>query len=234
MDLEGQGLTTGFRVNNLSIERFHNQISSLILSASPDLPCFLSGHGIGGLAVNSFLGCNPDIANRLAGVMYSSPMFGHFNRQSYLEKLLYSFMAYTANEIVLLEAIPVHRLSRSKIFQRALITQQKTVPLMTASLMASVNRNISRGLRFAQNVTYPYLVVTGGRDTMVDNKKTERWHRMTRSEIKELKVMPECFHELCKEPNNDEYFEIMLKFIDRRLAHPVKFGQVAAADIRKI
>jgi hypothetical protein len=31
---------------------------------------------MGGLTVNAYLGCNPEISKRLAGVIYSAPYFG--------------------------------------------------------------------------------------------------------------------------------------------------------------
>ena len=42
----------------------------------PDGPCTLVGHSMGGLTVNSYLSFNPEIAKRLAGVIYSAPFFG--------------------------------------------------------------------------------------------------------------------------------------------------------------
>ena len=40
------------------------------------MPCFLGGHSMGGLVVSAFLGRNPQVAARLAGVIYLAPFFG--------------------------------------------------------------------------------------------------------------------------------------------------------------
>ncbi len=76
VDLEGSGYTDGNRVNSLQIEKFHHQVSTLLKQADPNIPCFLMGHSMGGLTVNTYLGLNPNIAERLAGVIYTAPFFG--------------------------------------------------------------------------------------------------------------------------------------------------------------
>jgi alpha-beta hydrolase superfamily lysophospholipase len=48
----------------------------LLLQVSSDLPCYLLGHGMGALVINSFLGRNTHIAEKIAGVVYSAPLFG--------------------------------------------------------------------------------------------------------------------------------------------------------------
>lgn len=53
--------------------------------------------------------------------------------------------------------------------------------------MASLNRSISRAQSFANNVSYPYLVLLGEKDTIVDNKAVNQWHSKTASEVKEIK-----------------------------------------------
>jgi acylglycerol lipase len=59
IDLEGHGYSAGNRVNNLTIEKFHGQIANLLTHVDPELPCYLLGHGVGALAVNTLLRMNP-------------------------------------------------------------------------------------------------------------------------------------------------------------------------------
>jgi alpha-beta hydrolase superfamily lysophospholipase len=106
---------------------------------------------------------------------------------------------------------------------------------MTCGLVASINRNISRVQSFAYNQTYPYLVVIGEQDTMVDNSDTKRWHFKTASKCKKLVSLQSSYHELTKEPNNHQYFENLLTFMDERICSQncVKFGSdLSAKDIR--
>lgn len=59
IDLEGFGYSSGNKVTGITIEKFHHQVSTLLLQVSPDLPCFLLGHSMGGMTVNTYLSLNP-------------------------------------------------------------------------------------------------------------------------------------------------------------------------------
>ena len=95
VDLEGFGYSDGNRINSLSIEKFHNQISTLLKQCDPNLPTFLLGHSMGGLTVNTFLGLNAKIVERLAGVIYSAPFFGmpEYAKLNFFEKIMVGVLA---------------------------------------------------------------------------------------------------------------------------------------------
>jgi alpha-beta hydrolase superfamily lysophospholipase len=92
-----------------------------------------------------------------------------------------SITAKLFEELILVATLPMHRLSRNKTFLRQTILQEKSFPLLTASLAASLNRNMSRALSFAREVEYPYLVLLGEKDTIVDNRSAREWHGKTAS-----------------------------------------------------
>ena len=79
-----------------------------------DLPCFLLGHSMGGLSINSYLSLNPEIAGRLAGVIYSAPFFGLVKKLDFVQKKVIDFMSSAMDEIVLFGSLPVHRICRNK------------------------------------------------------------------------------------------------------------------------
>ena len=85
IDLEGNGYCAGNRVSGLAVERFHHQVSTILLQVSPDLPCFLLGHSMGSLVVNTYLKLNPAIAEKLAGVIFSAPLFGLAKKTGFLD-----------------------------------------------------------------------------------------------------------------------------------------------------
>lgn len=115
IDLEGSGYSSGNRINNLSIEKFHHQVSTILLQVSPDLPCFLLGHSMGGLTVNTFLGLNPSIADKLAGVLFSAPFFGIATKKiNPVEKLIISGIAKVMDELVMISSLPIHKICRNK------------------------------------------------------------------------------------------------------------------------
>jgi hypothetical protein len=96
---------------------------------------------------------------------------------------------------------------------------------MTASLGASFVRNCDSIIKNARNVTYPYLLILGEKDVIVDNLASRDWHSKTTSEKKELKLMAGAFHELSKEPNNVTFIESILQFMHKQTgAAPKNFG----------
>lgn len=106
---------------------------------------------------------------------------------------------------------------------------------MSPSLLASQNRNISRAKNYAYRVTYPYLLLVGERDTLVDNTASREWHSKTRTPLanKEMRQISSSLHDLHKEPNNALMFEHILKFVSARLTPQSKsFGEVVASTIR--
>ena len=227
IDLEGSGYSAGNRINNLSIEKFHHQVATILLQVSPDLPCFLLGHSMGGLTVNTFLGLNPQIADKLAGVIFSAPFFGISTKKiNPVEKLVISGIAKVMDEMVMISSLPIHKICRNKQYMRQVIQSRKANPFMTAGLMDSWIKNHDRVATFANKVNYPYLILLGEKDVIVDNSASRAWHAKTSSTIKELKLMAGAFHELSKEPNNGVMFESVLKFMAKRVTDGAKaFGQ---------
>jgi alpha-beta hydrolase superfamily lysophospholipase len=59
-------------------------------------------------------------------------------------------------------------------------------------------------------VKYPYLVILGEKDTVVDNNATRTWHQHTASGFKKVKMLPGALHELTKEPNSHSVIEAIL------------------------
>ena len=85
---------------------------------------------------------------------------------------------------------------------RQVITSRKANPLLTFGLLSSFIRNIDRVATYANKVDYPYLMLLGEKDVIVDNAASRAWHAKTVSTVKELKLLVGSFHELSKEPNN--------------------------------
>lgn len=175
-DLEGHGFTAGNRLDSQSIESNFNIVTTLLTQVQPDLPCFIVASDLGALTVCTYLGINQQVSKRLAGVVYLSPLFGHYNKGNIFEKLLISIIAKVRNTMLLIGSRPLHRLSRNKTYMRQVITSFKSLPLLSAGMAASINRNQGRILRFASQVSYPYLLLLGERDTIVCNKVAKEWH----------------------------------------------------------
>ena len=76
------------------------------------------GHGMGALVVNTLLGLNPWLADRLAGVIYSAPLFGTVHKFSPLQKVAILLKATFFDEAICMTEFPIHKLSRNKAYVR--------------------------------------------------------------------------------------------------------------------
>lgn len=104
--------------------------------------------------------------------------------------------------------------------------------MITAKIVASALKNIERAMTYAEKVTYPYLMLLGEKDVLVNNEAARRWHDRTSSQSKEIKFIPGSYHELSKEPNNSVMFESILKFAIKRQSEGIKpFGTLQVASI---
>lgn len=230
VDLEGHGYSSGPRCANLNIERFSHQVASALSQADPSLPCFLCGHSLGGLVVNTFLGNNPEIAKRLAGVIYLAPLFqmAKHAQKNIFEVALMNGISCVMEEMVFNSSMPTHRISQNRTSIRNFLTQSKSSPLVSAGMFASVVRNIDRVDTYADRVDYPYLLLLGDKDIVVSNEGAQKWHSKTSSKVKQLRLLANTFHDLTKEPNNHKVFESILRFLSLRTQSkeiPV-FGQL--------
>jgi alpha-beta hydrolase superfamily lysophospholipase len=233
IDLEGFGYSAGSRITNLLVERMHHQVTTILTQVSPDLPCFLLGHSMGGMVINGFLGLNPDIAAKFAGVIFSAPLFGLTKPPDFIQRKVLDFLAVNSNEAVSVGGLLLHRITRNKHFVRSITNQRKATPLVTASLFASFLRNIDQVQKNATKVEYPYLLILGEKDVIFDNASNRKWHSNTKSQVKEMKLMAGSFHELSKEPNNGIFFETVLKFAAKRVTDGAKaFGTINPKEVK--
>ena len=174
---------------------------------------------MGGLTLNTFLGRNQWIADKVAGVMYSAPWFGVHEASGvdFAKKAMTGVLSGLFDEFAIVAPLPLHKVCRSKAHMRTVVTGRKAAPLMSLGLVDSSFKNQDRVLNYASNVDYPYLLVLAEKDAVVSNKASRQWHEQTSSKVKELKLIPGAYHELTKEPNNHQVFETCLKFMVKRL-----------------
>lgn len=142
IDLEGYGFSSGFRITQLSVDKMHHQVSTLMGLATtlPDLPAVLVGHSLGGLVINNYLLNNPDIAKKLAGVIYSAPSMGMApnHRKSDFQRMIFGHVAQNADELMFVAGMQTHKICTQKQHCRRQLTQRKAVPFITASMGLSI------------------------------------------------------------------------------------------------
>ena len=174
---------------------------------------------MGCLVLNSFLCLNPDIAERLAGVMYSGPLFGipDFKQLDPVKIEVLKLLSLAIDEFVINMEIPLHKVTRNRNQHLSVLQTQKGAPLASLGFMVSVIRMQDLVHAKAKSTTYPYLLVLGDKDIIVNNRVSREWHAKTSSKVKKIKLMMGAYHELTKEPNNHVIFEASLLFMGERL-----------------
>lgn len=221
IDFEGFGFSGGRRVTGVRLENMHKQITSLLTQARPDLPLFFFAHSMGCLLLENFLNFNKDGAlsqDRIAGTIFSAPFFGLAEATGIdaAQKLVIKGLACVADDLVITSGMPAHLVCRNKQYDRQATSNGKSVPFGSLGLYASVFRSHER--LNPHQVTYPYLMVLAEYEHVVSNKASKAWHSLTKSKVRQMKLMPGAYHELTKEPNNAFIFEAALKFMGERLA----------------
>jgi len=134
-----------------------------------------------------------------------------------VKKTMMPLVAPIFEEFIILGAMPLHKICKSKMYMRQIITDKKANPLASIGLASSFISNQDRVMTYAKQVSYPYLLVLGEKDVIVNNKASRKWHEMTSSKEKEIKLMAGAYHELSKEPNNHVIFGATLKFMAKHL-----------------
>eukprot|EP00300_Choanocystis_sp_HF-7_P008183 c15768_g1_i1.p1 GENE.c15768_g1_i1~~c15768_g1_i1.p1 ORF type:complete len:531 (+),score=105.31 c15768_g1_i1:38-1594(+) len=81
-----------------------------------------------------------------------------------------------------------------------------------ASLTAMANT-----LETAQHVTWPYIFVQGGADLLCNKSGAEKFHELTQSSDKTLKIYPGMFHEIFNEPEHPEILSLVVQWVLRHL-----------------
>ena len=67
---------------------------------------------------------------------------------------------------------------------------------------------------------------------LVSNEGAKAWHDKTQSQVKDMKVLSQFYHELCKEPKADTFmYTPLLEFIAKQLKTAEKFGALKFTDI---
>ena len=158
VDLEGHGFSGGTRIVRLTIDQFHHSVTTLLQQVDPNLPCFLMGHSMGGLTVNSYLGLNPKIAERLAGVIYSAPFLGLHEDAGFDfgKKIMTQVLEGVFGEFVLMPANALNHICSNKFYQRSVLADRKSHPFVAMGLINSFVKYHDRVAAFAHQVNYPY------------------------------------------------------------------------------
>lgn len=106
-----------------------------------DLPCFIYAHSMGSMVTNSFLINNPEVAKKIAGVIFSAPFFafapGTVNAG---KKLAVKVIEDIFGDFVINSGLPLQYITQNKRFIAKKFKESKSNPFISASLISSMMR----------------------------------------------------------------------------------------------
>lgn len=216
-DLPGQGMTT--RSSRGHIDQFDDytiEIKDWIQAAYQfELPVFLIGHSLGGLASIRLL---QQEKLKLAGVILSSPCLGLIN---YPSKFL-SSVSYLLNKVAprirMKTGLTIDMATRNADIRE--IDSNDTLYITKVSVrwyreLITAIKLASSDISKTQDI--PLLLMQGGGDLVVDKKLVKDWFNMVPLSEKRYKEWTDCYHEIFNEPERDDVFEYAKDFIISRL-----------------
>ena len=113
---------------------------------------------MGGMIINTYLDQNPEIAERVAGVIYSAPFFGipeHLGMDPIRMQVI-KFLSLHLEEFALSAGLSIHTNCRNKAYMRTAIQGMKAVPFISLGLMTSFFEALKSIESGASKVKYPY------------------------------------------------------------------------------
>ena len=216
-DLPGQGMTTRTRRGHIdSFDEYLVEIKDWVQAAySFDLPVFLLGHSMGGLASIRLL---QKEKLKVAGLILSAPCLGLVK---YPSKVMGAF------SVILNKVVPTLRIPSGLTIDMA--TRNEEVieidcndTLYITKISVRWYRELISAMKQAFEETsksqdLPLLLMQGGGDLVVDKKMVKSWFNMVPLSEKRYKEWPECYHEIFNEPEREEIFEYTKDFIISQL-----------------
>ncbi|KHD85950.1 alpha/beta hydrolase [Heyndrickxia ginsengihumi] len=216
-DLPGQGMTS--RSQRGYIDAFDEYIIELkewVQAAYQfDLPIFLLGHSMGGLAVIRLL---QEEHVKVAGVILSGPCLGLVEYPNRWLSALSVILDRIAPRIRFNSPLTVQMATRNREIQEMAVNDS----LYITKISVRWYRELIKAMRIAHSKVLdlpdiPFLVMQGGDDRIVKKTAVMNWFNQTTLSEKLYKEWPKCYHEIFNEPEREDIFIYTKNFVDNRL-----------------
>ncbi|MCA9518146.1 MAG: lysophospholipase [Myxococcales bacterium] len=200
LDLRGHGRSDGTRV---FVERFGdyaddaNRALQKARELAPGLPVFLIGHSMGGLtAVITAL----DHGDGLTGLVLSSPGLKNAIKVPAWKDALGKLMARLIPKLAIPTGLPAAWVSRDPAVVAAYEADPLVTNKATARWYAEFLGAQERARAEAGRITMPTLILTAGKDKLIDPGAQRELFETLGSRDKEHIPYPELYHEVFNEP----------------------------------
>lgn len=216
-DLPGQGMTTRSQRGHIdSFDEYIFEIKDWVQTAYQfDVPVFLFGHSMGGLAVIRTL---QEERLNLAGVILSAPCLDLVTYPSKFLSFLSVLMNKVAPKVKFSSGLTIEDVTRNEEAREFALNDS----LYVTKISVRWYRELVRAMKLAfTNMSkipdIPFLVLQGGNDKIVNKQAVNDWFNKVTLSEKQYKVWPNSFHEIFNEPEREEAFQYAKNFVETRL-----------------
>ena len=212
-DLRGHGRSEGRRGD---IRRYGLLIDDLleVWSLARSGPIFLYGHSLGGqITLNFAVRHRPEAA----GLIITSPWLRLAFAPSRWKLALAWMAAHLWPSFTQETDVVPARLSRDLDFLMAMPDLHLIHHRMSARMFRALTAGARRASRDAARLTYPILLVHGGRDPITSVSATEQLFDSLRSADKSLVIVPEALHETHNDLCRESVLSQITAWLDARL-----------------
>ena len=218
-DHRGHGLSEGERVFVKDFEEYTmdlHKIHEFIQKRYPNLPHFIFGHSMGGLISVKYL---IDFQPECKGIILTGPALKISREFSPILQKVVSFLG------VIYPRLKTQKLDLSYISRDPeVIKKSQADPLVyrqgikagIAKAMLEATMEVQAKLN---TFNYPFMVMQGTADRLVDPEGARMLFDMARSSDKSKKYYEGLYHEIFNEPEKDIVFKDIVEWLDQRSGH---------------
>jgi lysophospholipase len=216
-DLPGQGTSSRSKRGHIdSFDEYINELEKWVLEAKKyQLPIFLLGHSMGGLAVIRTL---QEKQLPLEAVVLSSPCLGIVEPPPvYLE-----WISKGLNYVIPSMRFSSHLQPGLATRNKAAIEIDENDSLYVRKVSVRWYRELVKAMRLAyRNIEklpqIPILILQGGEDKIVDKIIVKEWFDKLKVNEKMYKEWEGLYHEVFNEPEREDVFHVAKSFVDMHI-----------------
>lgn len=214
-DLRGHGRSGGLRGHTPSIDHYGDDLSVLFCEASAPFagkPCFLYGHSMGGLLALFYL-----IQRQpgFTGAVVTSPGLHSAIQEQKTKVAVTRLLGFIAPRLTLPSGLEQEYLSRDP----DVIDRYRNDPLVHDQISVGWGRVLLEMIKCiferAHEIDLPLLLMHGTEDRIAFASGSEKLAGLVSGECT-LKLWNSLYHELHNEPEKDEVFAYLVKWLDEQ------------------
>jgi lysophospholipase len=216
-DLPGQGMTTRSRRGHIdSFDEYIIEVKDWVQAAYRyELPVFLLGHSMGGLAAIRLL---QEEKLNLAGLILSSPCLGLVQTPSKIKEILSHLLNIVFPSLRMDSGLTIQMATRNPEVREADSNDTLYVTKVSVRWYRELREAINQAFDEIESIQdVPMLLMQGGDDKIVDKRAVREWFNYVPLSEKRFKEWPKCYHEIFNEPEREEVFEYAKDFINSQL-----------------